>query len=113
MSALPIDLGREIPGCEQKKIIRVSVGEDGYPRVEPDYIVINRNLGETVVWQAGEGVSFTVCFGVETPFENIHFHPCLPASGAVRKGALGREYKYSVEVNGKLIDPMVKVEPPS
>ncbi len=103
----------EKPGeCGQEKVVRVTVNEDGYPRVEPDFIEIDRRLDERVVWQAEKGVNFTVCFGDETPFESVHFHPCLPSSGSVREGASGGEYKYSVEVNGKVIDPKVGVKPP-
>ena len=115
MSAQPIempDLGREKPNCEREKTVTVSVGEDGYPRVEPDYIAIDRRLDEKVVWKAEPGVNFTICFGDESPFESLHFHSCMPASGSVRKGATGGEFKYSVEVNGKIIDPTVKVKPP-
>lgn len=108
MGAQPI----EMPECGRVKEVRVSVNKDGYPRVEPDYIAIDRELGETVVWRAEEGVNFTVCFGDETPFESFHFHSCMPSSGTVRKGASGGEFKYSVEVNGKIIDPTVKVQPP-
>jgi hypothetical protein len=108
MSALPV----EMPGCEREKVVRVSVRKDGYPRVEPDFIHVDRRLDETVVWRADEGVNFTICFGDETPFESFHFHPCKPLSGAVRPGATGGEYKYSVEVNGKVIDPVVRVHPP-
>ncbi len=113
MSAQPIEMP-ELPECEEKeKIVRVSVNKDGYPRVEPDYVEIDRRRGETVVWHADEGVNFTICFGDETPFESFHFHPCLRSSGKVRMGASGGEYKYSVEVNGKVIDPKVGVQPPS
>ena len=108
MSAQPI----EMPECAREKVVRVSLNEDGYPRVEPDYIEINRLLDERVVWQAEEGVNFTICFGNDSPFESIHFHPCMPSSGSVKRAALGREYKYSVEVNGKIIDPTVGVKPP-
>ena len=97
--------------CGQEKVVRVSVNADGYPRVEPDFIEIDRRLDERVVWQAEKGLNFTVCFGDETPFESVHFHPCLPSSGKVRDGASGGEYKYSVEVNGKVIDPKVGVKP--
>ena len=107
MSALPI----EMPECVREKIVKVSINEDGYPRVEPDHIEINRLQDERVVWRAEEGVNFTICFGDETPFESLHFHPCLPKSGTVRQGATGGEYKYSVEVNGKVIDPKVGVKP--
>ena len=109
MSAHPI----EIPECGREKVVKVSVGEDGYPRVDPDQIEINRLHDERVVWQADEGVTFTICFGDETPFESFHFHPCMAASGSVRKGASGGEYKYCVEVNGKVIDPKIVVHPPS
>ena len=97
--------------CGQEKVVRVTVLENGYPQVEPDFIEIDRRLDETVVWQAEPGVNFTVCFGDETPFESVHFHPCLPKSGKVREGATGKEYKYCVEVNGKIIDPKVGVKP--
>ncbi len=111
MSALPI----EMPECrkEKERVVRVCMSEDGYPRVEPDSITINRHEGETVVWKAEPGVNFTICFGDETPFESFHFHPCSPSSGKTREGANGGEYKYSVEVNGKVIDPKVYVVPPS
>lgn len=103
----------EMPDCKREKIVHVSVGEDGYPRVNPDSITINRLRDETVVWKAEPGVNFTICFGDETPFESFHFHPCNPTSGTTRKGANGGEYKYCVEVNGKVIDPKVYVEPPN
>lgn len=108
MSAEPT----RVPDCEREKVVRVSIGEDGYPKVEPDFIEIDRRLDETVVWRADEGVNFTICFDPETPFASYHFHPCLPASGVVREGASGGEYKYCVEINGKVIDPKVGVRPP-
>ena len=108
MSAVPIN---QDPDCGLEKIVKVSLGKNGYPQIEPDEIAINRDRDEKVVWQAEEGVNFTVCFERETPFESFHFHPCLPSSGSVRKGAQSKEYKYCVEVNGKVIDPKVVVWP--
>jgi hypothetical protein len=103
--------GNESDG-EREKVVRVTVNEDGYPKVEPDFVEIDRRLDERVVWQAEDGVNFTICFGDETPFESFHFHPALRSSGSVRQGASGGEYKYSVEVNGKVIDPKIGVKPP-
>jgi|SRR5882762_6330783 len=100
-------------GGGSQKIVVVSVGSNGYPSVSPDFILIDRTLGETVLWQARPGVNFTVSFdGNNSPFQNSHFSNGSPASGAIRTGALGTDYKYSVEVNGKVIDPKVGVRPP-
>ena len=109
LPSTPIEMG----DCEREKVVFVSLNGDGYPRIEPETIKINRNNHETVVWRAEPGVNFTICFGDETPFESFHFHPCNASSGKVRKGAKGGEYKYCVEVNGKIIDPKVEVYPPS
>lgn len=108
MEPLPTEMRK----CGEHKTVRVSLNDDGYPRVDPEYIDIDRRLDERVVWKAEDGINFTICFGDETPFESFHFHPCMPSSGSVRAGASGGEFKYSVEVNGKIIDPTVKVRPP-
>lgn len=111
MSALP-STPIEMRDCGREKVVTVSLNDDGYPRIEPETIRINRENDEIVVWRAEPGVNFTICFGDETPFESFHFHPCMSSSGKVRKGASGGEYKYCVEVSGKIIDPKVEVWPP-
>jgi len=84
MSAQPIEMPE--PKCDpgKEKVFGSVLAKTGTQRVEPD-LHHNQSLeDERVVWRA-EKVSLHICFCEETPFEAFHFHPCLPASGGIRK----------------------------
>lgn len=92
------------------KAVTVSL-ENGHPCVDEDPIEIWSDKGESIQWVPEPAdLKFTVCFAAESPFAERHFHEHRPASGPVNKGATGR-YKYTIEVDGVILDPGVIVRP--
>lgn len=80
---------------------------NGMPSVDQDPIEVNRTNSESIQWVASPAnLQFSVCFPTESPFSRRHYHEHRPASGPVKAGAIGR-YKYTIEVDGVLLDPAV------
>ncbi|HVO61456.1 MAG TPA: hypothetical protein VMT53_11010 [Terriglobales bacterium] len=85
--------------------------ENGMPSVDPEPIEIWSTKNESVEWVAEpRDLAFTICFAAESPFSERHFHEHRPASGPIKTGATGR-YKYTIEVNGVILDPGVIIRP--
>jgi hypothetical protein len=85
--------------------------QNGMPTVDQDPIEIWSTNSESIQWIASpSNLQFTVCFPTESPFSDRHFHDHRPDSGPISPGATGR-YKYTIEVNGRLLDPGVIVRP--
>ena len=94
----------------------VTLAPDGMPAVTPDSV--SAREGDTIRWVFGTSGSpeFAVRFTSATgsPFEWSE-QKGTAVSGTVRadaaRGGRRTEYKYSVEVNGKVLDPKIIIEP--
>jgi hypothetical protein len=116
--SLTLALATSASACEpnpQRPPIRVSVGTDGKPVVTPD--TVNACVDETIHWvfQGGAkefAVSFTGADG--SPFD-WNERKGASVTGTVRPGAVKGQkptpYKYNVEVDGKVLDPQIIVDP--
>jgi hypothetical protein len=102
---------------ERVKTILITVDALGNPRVprEQEVVTINQEKGEEVRWEAEPGVAFRVDFKQDaSPFYEDQFNEKFPHSGLARRGVLPSEeraYKYAIEIDGKTLDPTIKVYP--
>ena len=90
----------------------VGIGAGGIPTVDQDTVTLVAANGDSVIWVAGSGVAaFSIQFPAGSPFNQSSFASAggSMASGAIRAGANGN-YKYSVGVNGRWLDPTVIVK---
>jgi len=99
------------PGREP---IRVSVGTDGTPAVSPETVTACE--GETLRWVFQGGArEFAILFvsAEDSPFDWSSRRGAT-VSGTVKAGAAKgeqkTEYKYDVEVDGKVLDPRIIIE---
>ena len=113
--ALPLAASAEncvpAPGREP---IKVSVGADKMPAVSPETVTACE--GETLRWVfQGDAREFSVLFvsAENSPFE-WNRQTGATVSGTVKPGAAKNEqrteYKYDVEVDGKVLDPRIIIE---
>ena len=94
--------------------IRVSVGTDGTPAVSPETVTACE--GETLRWVFQGGArEFAILFvsAEDSPFDWSSRRGAT-VSGTVKAGAAKgeqkTEYKYDVEVDGKVLDPRIIIE---
>ena len=93
--------------------IQVSVGAAGSPVVNVPDVTIWSTNGDQVQW-TGAG-PFEIYFPSGTPFASDNF-VCLAgssapvSSGPINSGATGT-FKYNVSINGKVLDPKIKIKP--
>ncbi len=93
--------------------IKVKV-ENGQPAVDPDSL--NVCVGDTVHWVFAGSKNFKVTFtsADDSPFDwadkNGASVDGTVKAGAVKNGA-STAYKYSVEVDGVVLDPKIVVDP--
>lgn len=81
------------------------------PGVDQDSIEIWSTKGEQVEWACDNpSKEFYICFGENTPFQQQHFHSTGNKSGPIKSGASGK-YKYSIEIDGQVLDPTVIIKP--
>ena len=97
-----------------EQIIEITVGKDGKPTA-PEFH-ISKSKFQMVRWVSKDpSASFTVDFGDDSPFYESHFNNANPRSGAVKRElrvlADGREFNYTVTLNGVAKDPQGKVDP--
>jgi hypothetical protein len=83
--------------------------KNGQITANPPSITVDKRNNEHLVWIADSNFTFDVRFE-KSPFGSNHYHSKSNASGQARSDANGR-YKYSVEVDGKTLDPDVIVRP--
>ncbi len=106
-TAVPLTKFAQVP-------VTITHRDGAPPVVDNDSILIDRTQG-------GEGIEikwvcnstdkdFYICFAGDSPFEQRHFHRGNSCSGRVKPGATGR-YKYTVEIDGQILDPQVIVRP--
>jgi hypothetical protein len=99
---------------ERLKTIEIKVDEQGTPRVADEHIavVLDRTKDEEVMWVSE--LPFRVDFGGDSPFYESQFNTAYRRSGLVRRGVLSsqfRTYEYTIEINGKTLDPKIKIFP--
>jgi len=82
------------------------------PSVDLDSVEIWGPQGDEVEWTCDAAdKEFHVRFEGNSPFEQNHYHSKNNRSGKVKPNASGR-YKYTVDIDGKILDPTVIVHPP-
>lgn len=90
----------------------VGIGAGGSPTVDQPTVTLVAANGDSVIWVPGTGVAaFSIQFPAGSPFNQSSFASSggSMASGAIRAGANGN-YKYSVGLNGRWLDPTVVVK---
>jgi hypothetical protein len=84
------------------------------PIVDNDTVVIDRRQGGDnleIVWLCNApGKIFHICFPKGSPFQQAHFSSEDNHSGKIKPDASG-PYKYSIEVEGEVLDPTVIIKP--
>jgi hypothetical protein len=101
------------PGREP---IRVNVGADGKPTVSEDTATFCQNEQVRWVFTGPGGKEFSIVFrGAEgSPFDWDR-QTGNTVTGTVRAGAAkdgnSTDYKYDVEIDGEVLDPVIVVEP--
>ena len=101
---------------ERVKRIEITVSKDGKPHIAADLraVTIDRTKDEEVIWVSK--FPFRIDFKEGTPFYEDQFNQNHRRSGLVRRGVLAsrvRYYEYTIEVNGKTLDPKIMVFPGS
>ncbi len=113
--ALPLAASAEncVP-TPSREPIRVSVGADGMPAVSAETVTACE--GETLRWVFQGGArQFAILFvsAEDSPFDWSNQRGAT-VSGTVKAGAAKNdqrtEYKYDVEVDGKVLDPRIIIE---
>jgi hypothetical protein len=99
---------------ERVKKIKITLDENKKPQVAPEYltVTINQAKGEQVQWVSD--TPFRIDFKNGTPFYEDQFDHTHSFSGLVRRGVLPsqtRPYAYTIDVNGKKLDPQIMVFP--
>jgi plastocyanin len=98
-----------------RETIKVAVGAEGTPVVTPDSVTACE--GETLRWvfQGADAKEFSVIFvdADKSPFEWSR-QTGATISGTVKSGAARNgkktEYKYDVDVDGKVLDPKIIID---
>jgi hypothetical protein len=97
---------------ERVKVIEITLDEHKKPKVaaENECVVIDRTKDEEVIWVSE--FPFRIDFKNGSPFYEDQFNHTNRRSGLARRGVLSsqfHEYKYTIEVNGKTLDPQIKI----
>lgn len=90
-------------------LITVGVDANGNPTVSTSDAILWSTHGDTAKWVSAN-VPFTVTFASGTPFAYSTYIGPNASSGAIQAGASG-DYKYSVQVGTKILDPKLIVRP--
>jgi len=101
---------------DRVKTIEITLEKDGTPQVPEGQgtVEINSTKDEEVIWVSK--FPFRIDFKEGTPFYEDQFNQNHRRSGLVRRGVLAsrvRYYEYTIEVNGKTLDPKIMVFPGS
>lgn len=99
---------------DRVKQIEITVDKKGTPRVAEGFeaVTIDRTRDEEVIWVSDQ--PFRIDFNGESPFYESQFDHRNRRSGLVRRGVISsrfRCYKYTIEVEGKTLDPKIFVFP--
>ena len=96
----------------QRVTIKIKHNPGQPPSVDRDPVEIWATQGDEIEWVCDNPTKdFHVRFEGKTPFNNSEYHSKNNRTGAVKTNATGR-YKYTVEIDGKKLDPDVIVHPP-
>jgi hypothetical protein len=94
-----------------RKKLHVKKHANGKPYVDQDPIEIWSTNNEELQFVADDPRTvFYVCFPEKTPFAQYHYSSADPLSGPIQSGATG-EYKYNLEIDGEIVDPIVIIRP--
>jgi hypothetical protein len=99
---------------ERVKRIEITVSKDGKPHIAADLraVTIDRTKDEEVIWVSE--LPFRIDFRGDSPFYESQFNEKNRRSGLVRRGVISsrfRTYEYTIEIEGKTLDPQIKVFP--
>jgi hypothetical protein len=99
---------------ERVKRIEITLDKQGKPHIAEDLraVTIDRTKDEEVIWVSE--LPFRIDFKGDTPFYENQFNQLNKRSGLVRRGVISsrfRSYEYTIEINGKTLDPQIKVFP--
>jgi hypothetical protein len=99
---------------ERVKTIEITLDEYKTPQVAAEHqtVTIDRTKDEEVIWVSE--VPFRIDFKGDSPFYEDQFNQGYRRSGLVRRAVLSsqhRSYEYTIEVNGKTLDPKIFVWP--
>ena len=99
---------------ERVKRIEITLDKQGKPQIAVEHrdLTIDRTKDEEVIWVSA--LPFRIDFKNVSPFYEDQFNQTNRRSGLVRRGVLSsqfRTYEYTIEVNGKTLDPQIKVWP--
>jgi len=101
---------------DRVKTIEITLNKEGIPQVPEglDRVFLDSKKDEEVIWVSK--FPFRIDFKNGTPFYEDQFNQNHRRSGLVRRGVLAsrvRYYEYTIEVNGKTLDPKILVFPGS
>ncbi len=99
---------------ERVKVIEITVDSKGNPKIadENKILQLSRPHNEEVRWVSD--LPFRIDFESGSPFYEDQFDHKYMQSGLVRRDVLPSEhriYKYTIDVNGKKLDPGIRVYP--
>jgi|ERR1700722_5076876 len=97
---------------ERVKRVVITLDENGKPQVGAGHgkVTLDRTKDEEVMWVCD--VPFRIDFRNGTPFYEDQFDQTHRQSGLVRRDLLPspfRAYEYTVNVNGKTLDPQIMI----
>ena len=99
---------------ERVKRIEITADREGRPHIAANQqeITIDSQKEEEVIWVSE--LPFRIDFKGDSPFYEDEFSHVHRRSGLVRRGVIAsryRSYKYTIEIEGKTLDPQIKVFP--
>ena len=104
------------PGTNEDRVkrIEITVDKKGTPRIAEEHqaVTLDRTRDEEVLWVSDH--PFRIDFEGESPFYESQFDHKNARSGLARRGVISsrvRGYKYSIEIDGKTLDPKIFIFP--
>jgi hypothetical protein len=99
---------------ERVKKIEITLDKNKHPQVAAEFrtVTLQQAKGEEVIWVSE--VPFRIDFKSGTPFYEDQFNQTYSRSGLVRRDVLPsqyRTYEYTINVNGKTLDPQIMIFP--
>lgn len=97
---------------DRVKRIVITFDKEGKPQVAKDQLEVAIYGSEEVMWVCDR--PFRIDFKNVSPFYEDQFNQKYSRSGLVRRSVLpskNRAYKYSIEANGKTLDPQIVIFP--
>lgn len=99
---------------QRVKRIEITLDKQGKPQIAADLrvVTIDSTKDEEVIWVSE--TPFRIDFKSGSPFYEDQFSHAHRRSGLVRRGVIPsrfRAYEYTIEIDGKTLDPQIKVFP--